>query len=95
MQVLPETQVVEPLYPIPPHWPYLATGVPPEDADVAAAVLLVLAVVVEVFNVVELAEALTDEEDLAEVVVALPDPPVVTTTPPGPATLVVREPDST
>jgi hypothetical protein len=81
--VEPAAQVVDPVYPVPPHWPYLGMRAP-VTAEVVAAELLVLEV--DVISVVDVAGL---------VVVPLPDPEVVTTTPPGPATPVVREPDST
>lgn len=58
MQVDPLAQLVHPLYPMPPHCPYLATVQPeglvgwlPEEAD-EVLLLLVVATTVEVLRVV-------------------------------------------
>jgi len=43
VQVVPATQVVLPVYPVPPHWPYFATVVPPVvlvPVDAGAVVVL-------------------------------------------------------
>jgi hypothetical protein len=36
LQVDPAAQVVQPVYPLPPHWPHLATVQPPVEAGVEA-----------------------------------------------------------
>lgn len=40
VQEVPEMQVVDPLYPIPPHWPYLATPAPEVEVEVGAVLEL-------------------------------------------------------
>jgi len=68
-------QTVEPVYPIPPHWPHSATV--PEPVDVVVAV----ATEELVFELVKLAVVVDDVEVLlataVEVVVFEPLPPVV------------------
>lgn len=56
MQVLPDAQTVEPVYPVPPHCPYFATAAPVAVATaelvVVAALLVVLVVIVAALLVV-------------------------------------------
>lgn len=86
MQVEPVAQTVEPVYPVPPHCPYFATGVPVAVATEDEVVVLDLTVVL-VWSVVELDDAGFDVE---VGLVAAADDDI--TIPPGPATLVVKLP---
>jgi hypothetical protein len=87
VQVEPAAQVVDPVYPIPPHCPHFATVPPAAAEDVVAAELEVLLDDTEVERVV-LGALL--------VVVGLDEmDEELTTAPPGPATEVVRDPLST
>lgn len=72
MQVEPETQVVQPEYPVPPHWPHLATVQVDEPVVVAAAEVLALVVVAtEVVEVDDWTEVV--EVELVEALVVVVD----------------------
>lgn len=88
VQLVPVTQAPEPVHPVPPHCEYL--GKLP-----AAAVLEVeaLAVVVDVERVVG-AVVVTFETEVGALLAVEPGEELLTTTPPGPATDVVKDPDS-
>lgn len=98
MQVVPATQVPDPVHPMPAHCDHFAS-VPPEAADVVAAALEV--VVFDVVEVVLLFVVLFDVESvvpvelLVVVVFEVLAEELLTTTPPGPATEVVSDPLST
>lgn len=82
LQVEPQMHVVEPVYPIPPHCPHIATPPVHDDAvEVAALELLVVDVLEDV--VVDAFEVLVEPLDvLVEVLLLLLlEPPL---TPPGP-----------
>jgi hypothetical protein len=84
VQVDPAAHTVGPVHPCPPHWPYLAAvavdvELGADEAEEEAGL------VVEVDLAVELAVVVLDVAPVDE----------ETTTPPGPATLVVKPPDST
>lgn len=80
MQVVPATHVPEPVHPCPAHCEYL--GSVPATAEVVTGAV---EAVVEVDNVVPGGDVVVGAAELEE----------LTTTPPGPATEVVREPFST
>jgi hypothetical protein len=86
VQVVPATQVPDPVQPSPAHCDHFAR-VPPAAAEVVAAALEVV-LFVEVERVVPAVLV-----DVAFVVVAAEE--LLTTTPPGPATEVVKDPLST
>ena len=74
LQVEPQTHVVEPVYPIPPHCPHIATPPVHEDAVEVAALELLVVDVLE--DVVELFDVLVEI-----LLLLLLEPPL---TPPGP-----------
>ena len=78
VQVVPATQVPEPVHPVPPHCEYL--GKLPEAAALEVEALAPWVDVERVVGALLLTVVLGEE--------------LLTTTPPGPATDVVRDPDS-
>lgn len=90
MQVVPLSQAPLPVHPVPPHCEYL------DNAPTAAALeVLALAPLVDVERVVGAAVVtceLATAEDGALLTVELGEE--LTTTPPGPAIDVVKDPDS-
>lgn len=85
MQVVPETQVPLPVHPSPAHWLHFAS-VPPAAAEDVVAAALELLLEVDVESVVPGELVVVGWDEVTE---------ELTTTPPGPATEVVREPLST
>lgn len=83
LQVLPAAQAVGPVQPLPPHCPYFG--------EVATLVCVGGA---EVVGAAEVGAAEVGAAELAGGVVVPPPPEGFVTTPPGPATEVVMEPDS-
>ena len=80
--MVPATQVPDPVHPSPAHCDHFAR-VPPAAAEVVAAALEVV-----VFEVESVVPTLVDDAFAV-------DEELLTTTPPGPATEVVRDPLST
>lgn len=101
LHVLPDAQAVHPVHPLPPHWPYKVCvhEVELAEAELLVVVLELLVVVVDALDVVVVA---TDVELLAldvevdnvvadELELELEPPPLLEP-PPGPETLVVKDP---
>ena len=76
--MLPDAHVVDPVYPVPPHWPHFATVLPDPPVDVV--VLLVAAGAEVVAEVVAdaVAEAVVVPPPLAD---AVPSPTVMSEDP--------------